>query len=206
MARLNGKTVGIVASQPKIMAGCLDINASDKGARFIRICDSFNIPLIWLVDVPGFLPGVKQEYGGVIRHGAKLVYACCEATVPKITINLRKDYGGAMAAMGSKEMGTDVNFIWPTGESCIMGAEGAAEIIYKKQIEAASESDRGDLRKKLVEEYSEHVATPYLSAGVMVNDEIIRPSETRAILIKTLEAYQNKKVSVIKKKHGNIPL
>ncbi len=206
LGRLNGKTVGIVANQPKVMAGCLDINASDKGARFIRLCDAFNIPLIWLVDVPGFLPGVNQEYGGIIRHGAKLVYACCEATVPKITIHLRKDYGGAMAAMCSKEMGADVNYIWPTGESCIMGAEGAATIIFREQIEAAPEEERGVLRQKLIDEYTEHMATPYLSAGVMVNDEIIRPSETRAVLIKTLEAFENKKVTSIKKKHGLIPM
>lgn len=206
LGRMNGKTVGIVANQPKVLAGCLDINASDKGSRFIRICDSFNIPLIWLVDVPGFLPGVNQEYGGIIRHGAKLVYACCEATVPKITVHLRKDYGGAMAAMCSKEMGCDVNYIWPTGESCIMGAEGAASIIFRKQIEAAPDDQRAAVRQKLIDEYTENTATPYLSAGLMVNDEIIQPSETRRILVQTLEALEGKKVAQRNKKHGNIPV
>ena len=206
IGRLNGKSVGIVANQPKVMAGCLDINASDKGSRFIRICDSFNIPLIWLVDVPGFLPGVNQEYGGIIRHGAKLVYACCEATVPKITVHIRKDYGGAMAAMCSKEMGCDINYIWPTGESCIMGAEGAATIIFRKQIAEAPEEERAAIRQKLIDEYTAKTATPYLSASHMVNDEIIRPSETRRILIRSLAALENKKVSTIQKKHGNMPV
>ena len=206
LGRMNGKTVGIVANQPRVLAGCLDINASDKGSRFIRICDSFNIPLIWLVDVPGFLPGVNQEYGGIIRHGAKLVYACCEASVPKITVHLRKDYGGAMAAMCSKEMGCDMNYIWPTGESCIMGAEGAASIIFRKQIEAAPEAERAAVRQKLIDEYTANIATPYLSARMMVNDEIIQPSETRKILIQTLAALENKKVGSQPKKHGNIPV
>ena len=207
LARLNGKSVGIVANNPKTMAGCLDINASDKGARFIRICDSFNIPLVWLVDVPGFLPGVGQEHGGVIRHGAKLVYACCEATVPKVTIILRKSYGGATAAMCSKEMGCDINYIWPTGESCVMGAEGAAAIIFKKEIDAAPAENRKEVRKALIENYVAQVANPYLSTGVMVNDEIIRPSETRKILINTLNALKDKQQSaLVKKKHGNIPV
>lgn len=207
LGRLNGKSVGIIANQPSFMAGCLDINASDKGARFIRICDSFNIPLVWLVDVPGFLPGVQQEYGGIIRHGAKLVYACCEASVPKITVHLRKDYGGAMAAMCSKEMGCDVNYIWPTGESCIMGAESAATIIFSKQIRNAPEEQRKELREKLIADYAKKITTPFLSASMFVNDEIIRPSETRRILIKTLESLETKKNNEqIMKKHGNMPV
>lgn len=205
-ARINGKTVGIVANEPKIKAGCLDIDASDKGARFIRICDSFNIPLIWLVDVPGFLPGINQEFGGVIRHGAKLVYACCEATVPKITIVLRKDYGGAMAAMCSKEMGADLNFMWPTGESAIMGADGAGAIIFAKQIKAAPEEERQAVSDKLIGEYKELVLSPYLHVENFKTDEIIRPSETRAVLTHALEMLSNKHEDQFKKKHGNMPV
>lgn len=206
LARINGKTVGIVANQPKSKAGCLDIDASDKGARFIRICDSFNIPLIWLIDVPGFLPGVNQEFGGVIRHGAKMVYACCEATVPKINIVIRKDYGGAQAAMCSKEMGADLNFIWPTGQSAIMGAAGAAAIIFSKQLKAVPDEEREELRKKLVAEYQELTCTPYLHAENLKSDEIIRPSETRAILSQALIMLENKHEDPLKKKHGNIPV
>ncbi|MCL1828791.1 MAG: acyl-CoA carboxylase subunit beta [Oscillospiraceae bacterium] len=206
LARMGGRSVGIVANMPDIMAGCLDINASDKGARFIRICDSFNIPLVWLTDVPGFLPGVDQEHGGVIRHGAKMVYACCEATVPKISVTLRKNYGGATAAMCAKEMGCDVNFIWPTGESTIMGADGAAAIIFKKEIDAAAPEEREALRKKLTEEYVAEVANPYLSTSIMVNDEIIRPADTRRKIIQCLEVLEGKTVQRRNKKHGNMPV
>jgi acetyl-CoA carboxylase carboxyltransferase component len=206
LLRMGGKSVGIVANQPISLAGCLDINASDKGARFIRICDAFNIPLIWLTDVPGFLPGVEQEHGGVIRHGAKMVYACCEATVPKISITLRKNYGGATAAMCSKEMGCDMNFIWPTGESTIMGADGAAAIIFKKEIEAAPQEEREGLKKRLTDEYIEEVANPYLSASILENDEIIRPADTRRKIIQCLRALEGKTIQRINKKHGNMPV
>jgi len=206
LVRMGGRSVGILANQPMHKAGCLDINASDKGARFIRICDSFNIPLVWLTDVPGFLPGVDQEHGGVIRHGAKMVFACCEATVPKISITLRKNYGGATAAMCSKEMGADVNLIWPTGESTIMGADGAAAIIFRKELDRAAPEERDSLRKRLTEEYVAEVANPYLSTSVMVNDEIIRPADTRRKIIQCLEILNGKTVQRRIKKHGNIPL
>jgi acetyl-CoA carboxylase carboxyltransferase component len=206
LIRMNGKSVGVIANQPINRAGCLDINASDKGARFIRICDSFNIPLVWLTDVPGFLPGVDQEHGGVIRHGAKMVYACCEATVPKISITLRKNYGGATAAMCSKEMGCDVNLIWPTGESTIMGADGAAAIIFKKEIDAAPPEERESLKKRLTDEYIAEVSNPYLSAGILENDEIISPTDTRRIIIQCLEALEGKKIQRRHKKHGNMPV
>lgn len=207
LARLNGKSVGIIANQPKVMAGCIDSNASIKGARFIRICDSFNIPLIWLVDVPGFLPGVNQEYGGIIRHGAKMVYACCEATVPKITVTMNKNYGGATAAMCAKELGCDVNYIWPTGHDMVMGAEGAVKVIYRKEIESAAPSERAALRQKFTDEYREKYENPYLSAGMMESDAIIRPSETRRILIQTLDALKDKKIlRQVNKKHGNMPV
>ena len=183
LARLNGKTVGILANQPKVKAGCIDIDASDKGARFIRICDSFNIPLIWLVDVPGFLPGVDQENGGIIRHGAKIVYACCEATVPKITVTLSKNYGGATAAMCAKELACDFNYMWPTGHDMVMGAEGAVKVIYHKEIGAADPAEREKVRRSFTDEYKARYENPYLSAGMMGNDEIIRPSETRKVLI-----------------------
>jgi acetyl-CoA carboxylase carboxyltransferase component len=207
LARLNGKSVGIVANQPRIKAGCIDINASDKGTRFIRICDSFNIPLIWLVDVPGFLPGVDQEYGGIIRHGAKIVYACCEASVPKITVTLNKNYGGATAAMCAKELACDFNYMWPTGHDMVMGAEGAVKVIYRKEIEAAAPSEREALRRSFTDEYKARYENPYLSAGMMENDEIIRPSETRRVLIRTLEALKDKSTRpLVRKKHGNMPV
>ena len=206
LIRMGGKSVGVVANQPIRAAGCLDINSSDKGARFIRICDSFNIPLVWLTDVPGFLPGVRQEHGGVIRHGAKMVYACCEATVPKISITLRKNYGGATAAMCSKEMGCDVNLIWPTGESTIMGAEGAAAIIFKNEISAAAPEEREDVKKRLTDGYIEEVCNPYLSTSIMENDEIIRPADTRRKIIQCLEVLEGKTVQRRNKKHGNIPV
>ena len=207
LARLNGRTVGIVANQPSVKAGCIDIDASDKGARFIRICDSFNIPLIWLVDVPGFLPGVEQEYGGIIRHGAKMVYACSEATVPKITVTLNKNYGGATAAMGAKELACDFNFMWPTGHDMVMGAEGAVNVVYDKELRAAAPEERQAIRDRFVQTYREKYENPYLSTSMMENDEIIMPSQTRRVLIQALEALQNKKAqSVIRKKHGNMPV
>ncbi|MDR3589860.1 MAG: acyl-CoA carboxylase subunit beta [Negativicutes bacterium] len=207
LARMNGQTVGIVANQPKVMAGSIDINASDKGARFIRICDSFNIPLIWLVDVPGFLPGIDQERGGVIRHGAKLLYACCEATVPKITLTLNKNYGGATAAMCAKEMGCDINFMWPTGHDMVMGAAGAVKVVYRKEISATPPEERAAVSKRFTDQYRALYENPYLSVGMMENDEIIMPSETRKILIQTLEALKGKEsLPQVKKKHGNMPV
>ena len=206
-ARLGGRTVGIVANQPSFKAGCIDINASDKGARFIRICDSYNIPLIWLVDVPGFLPGVDQEYGGIIRHGAKMVYACSEATVPKITVTLSKNYGGATAAMCAKELACDFNFMWPTGHDMVMGADGAVNVVYRKELANLPEDERPAAREKFVEEYREKYENPYLSVGMMENDEIIRPSQTRKVLIQTLRALEDKQTQpVVKKKHGNMPV
>lgn len=207
LARLNGRTVGIVANQPNYLAGCIDINASDKGARFIRICDSFNIPLIWLVDVPGFLPGVDQEYSGIIRHGAKLVYACSEATVPKITLTLNKNYGGATAAMCAKELACDANYMWPTGHDMVMGAEGAVSVVYHKELDSLPPEKREAARQAFIEEYRNKYENPYLSVSMMENDAIIRPSQTRQVLIQTLDALKNKKVyPIVKKKHGNIPL
>ena len=207
LARLNGRSVGIVANQPNYKAGCIDINASDKGARFIRICDSFNLPLIWLVDVPGFLPGSDQEYGGIIRHGAKLVYACSEATVPKITVTLNKNYGGATAAMCAKELACDVNYMWPTGHDMVMGAEGAVNVVYQKQLEALPPDERDAARRAFIEEYRNKYENPYLSVSMMENDEIIRPSQTRRVLINTLEALLNKQcLPEVRKKHGNMPM
>lgn len=206
-ARLGGKAVGIVANQPRYKAGCIDINASDKGTRFIRICDSYNIPLIWLVDVPGFLPGVDQEYGGIIRHGAKMVYACSEATVPKVTVTLSKNYGGATAAMCAKELACDVNYMWPTGHDMVMGADGAVNVVYRKELDKLPEEEREAARQKFVAEYREKYENPYLSVGMMENDAIIRPSQTRRVLIQTLQALEGKKAeSKIKKKHGNMPV
>lgn len=207
LARLNGRSVGIVANQPSQKAGCIDINASDKGARFIRICDSFNIPLIWLVDVPGFLPGLDQEYGGIIRHGAKMVYACSEATVPKITVTMSKNYGGATAAMCAKELACDFNFMWPMGHDMVMGAEGAVNVVYRKELDSLPPEEAETARARFIGEYREKYENPYLSVSMMENDAIIRPSETRRVLIQALQALEGKRVeSVVKKKHGNMPV
>lgn len=207
LARMNGKTVGIVANQPCNQAGYIDINASDKGARFIRICDSFGIPLIWLVDVPGFLPGTKQENSGIIRHGAKMVYACSEATVPKITVTMNKNYGGATAAMCAKELACDANYMWPTGQDMVMGAESAVSVVYQKQLSALPPEQQAAVRQKYIDEYRNNYENPYLSVGMMENDAIIRPRMTRQVLIQALEALEGKTVQpLVKKKHGNIPL
>ncbi len=207
LARLDGKTVGIVANQPNCMAGCIDINASDKGARFIRICDSFNLPLIWLVDVPGFLPGTGQEYGGIIRHGAKMVYACSEATVPKVTVTLNKNYGGATGAMCAKELACDINYMWPTGHDMVMGADGAVNVVYRKEIDALPKEQQAQARQKFIQEYRDKFENPYLSVSMLENDAIIQPSMTRQVLIQTLAAYAHKQVQpVVKKKHGNMPV
>ncbi|MCC9168521.1 acyl-CoA carboxylase subunit beta [Pontibacter harenae] len=203
-ARLGGKSIGIVGNQPAVLAGVLDINASTKAARFVRFCDSFNIPLLVLEDVPGFLPGTDQEWRGIITNGAKLLYAFCEATVPRITVITRKAYGGAYDVMNSKHIGADMNYAWPTAEIAVMGAQGAAEIIFKREI-AAAEDPAAKLAEK-VEDYKEKFATPYRAAHRGFIDEVILPSETRTKLIKAFKMLQNKAVQLPRKKHGNIPL
>ena len=203
-ARLGGQPVGIVANQPAVLAGTLDIDASVKAARFVRFCDAFNIPLITFEDVPGFLPGVRQEHGGIIRHGAKLLYAFAEATVPKVTIITRKAYGGAYCVMASKHIRTDFNYAWPTAEIAVMGAEGAVNILYKREIEKAS--DPAALRAEKVQEFRDTLANPFVAAGRGYVDEIIRPRHTRAKLIAALASLANKRDRNPPKKHGNIPL
>jgi propionyl-CoA carboxylase beta chain len=202
--RLAGQSVGIVAQQPAVLAGALDIDASVKAARFVRTCDAFNVPLITFVDVPGFLPGVDQEHGGIIRHGAKLLYAYCEATVPKLTVITRKAYGGAYDVMSSKHIRGDLNLAWPSAEIAVMGAAGAVAIIYKDAIAAAPDTEAE--RRRLVGEYEETFANPYIAAGRGYVDDVIRPSETRARLIAGLEALATKRDTNPRKKHGNIPL
>jgi propionyl-CoA carboxylase beta chain len=201
-ARLGGFSVGIVANQPAFLAGVLDIDASVKAARFVRFCDCFNIPLITFEDVPGFLPGVNQEHLGIIRHGAKLLYAFAEATVPKITVITRKAYGGAYCVMASKHIRTDINFAYPTAEIAVMGAEGAVGVLYRKEI---AEHDE-EYRKGMVSEFEEKFANPYVAAEKGFIDEIIEPSQTRPKLIRALSLLQNKRDTNPPKKHGNIPL
>ncbi len=202
--RLNGKTVGVVANQPKILAGCLDINASDKAGRFIRNCDAFNVPLLNLVDVPGFLPGTGQEYGGIIRHGAKMLFAYSEATVPKVTLILRKAYGGAYIAMCNKELGADQVFAWPNAEIAVMGPSGAANIIFRKEIANAEDPDKA--REEKIEEYKETVANPYIAAQRGYVDDVIVPSTTRPRLIAAFDMLETKVESRPSKKHGNLPV
>jgi propionyl-CoA carboxylase beta chain len=210
-ARLNGRPVGMVANQPAMLAGTLDINASIKGARFVRFCDCFNIPLITFEDVPGFLPGTAQEYGGIIKHGAKLLYAFAEATVPKITVITRKAYGGAYCVMASKHIRTDVNYAWPTAEIAVMGPEGAVDIVYKRELEAAKNGEsnrdtRDAVRQTKIEEFRERFANPYVAADRGFVDAVIQPSETRKKLIQALEMLGTKRDKNPPKKHGNIPL
>lgn len=202
--RLNGKSVGVIASQPKVLAGCLDIDASDKAARFIRTCDAFNVPLLTLMDVPGFLPGTHQEYGGIIRHGAKMLYAYSEATVPKVTVITRKAYGGSYIAMCNKELGADVVLAWPTAEIAVMGPDGAANIIFKKEIEAAK--DNSEKRTEKIKEYRNTVTNPYTAASRGYVDAVIEPSETRKRIISSFDMLTGKRVQRPEKKHGNIPL
>ncbi|MFW6011945.1 MAG: acyl-CoA carboxylase subunit beta [Desulfosalsimonas sp.] len=202
-ARLNGRTIGIIANQPKFLAGCLDIDASDKATRFIRFCDAFNIPLLTLADVPGYMPGSDQEHGGIIRHGAKLLWCYSEATVPKLLVILRKDYGGAYIAMSSKHLGADMAFAWPTAEIAVMGAEGAANIIHKKTIEESE--DPAVTREEKIEEYRRLFSNPYVAANRGYIDDVIVPSETRPRLIEALEILSTKRQSLPPKKHGNIP-
>lgn len=203
-ARLGGKSVGIVANQPAFLAGVLDIDASVKAARFVRFCDCFNIPLITFEDVPGFLPGVNQEHGGIIRHGAKLLYAFAEATVPKITVITRKAYGGAYCVMASKHIRTDINFAYPTAEIAVMGADGAVGLLYRKEIGEAANSE--DFRKSKVAEFEEKFANPYVAAEKGFIDEVIEPAYTRPKLIRALNLLENKRDTNPPKKHGNIPL
>ena len=203
-ARLAGQSVGIVANQPAVLAGCLDINASVKGARFVRFCDAFNIPLITFEDVPGFLPGTQQEYGGIIRHGAKLLFAYAEATVPKITVITRKAYGGAYCVMASKHLRTDVNLAYPTAEIAVMGPEGAVNIVYRRELQKAEDPEK--LRREKVEEFRERFANPYIAAERGWVDAIIEPRDTRPKLIAALRMLETKRDTLPPKKHGNIPL
>jgi propionyl-CoA carboxylase beta chain len=203
-AHLNGRSVGVVANQPKSLAGVLDIKSSLKAARFVRFCDAFNIPLVTFEDVPGFLPGTEQEYGGIIKHGAKLLYAYCEATVPKITVITRKAYGGSYDVMSSKHIRADYNVAWPSAELAVMGAEGAVNILNKKEIEAAQDPDAERARR--VAEYNEKFANPYIAASLGYVDDVIEPADTRPRIIAALESLVNKRQNTPPKKHGNIPL
>jgi methylmalonyl-CoA carboxyltransferase large subunit len=203
-ARVTGRSVGVIANQPCVQAGVLDINASDKASRFIRFCNAFNIPLLTLVDVPGFLPGVQQEHGGIIRHGAKMLFAYSAATVPKITIVLRKSYGGAHLAMCSKDLGADRVFGWPTAEIAVMGAEGAVEIVFRKEIDEAD--DKAARRKELIEQYREAFSNPYVAAGRRLIDNVIEPSETRRYIAQSLEYLHTKRELRPGKKHGLMPM
>jgi propionyl-CoA carboxylase beta chain len=202
--RVAGTSVGVVANQPLHLAGCLDINASEKAARFVRTCDAFNVPVLTFVDVPGFLPGTGQEWGGIIRHGAKLIYAYAEATVPKITVITRKAYGGAYDVMGSKHLGGDANLAWPTAQIAVMGAQGAVNILYRRELAAAQDPDA--LRAQRVTEYEDTLANPYIAAERGYVDAVIRPAETRPHVIRALRALRAKRLTLPPKKHGNIPL
>lgn len=203
-ARLGGYPVGIVAQQPAVLAGVLDINAADKGARFIRFCDAFNIPLVTFADTPGFLPGVAQEHGGIIRHGAKMIYAYAEATVPKLSVITRKAYGGAYIVMSSKSLRGDLCFAWPTAEIAVMGPEGAVNVVFRRELAEAEDPEA--VRERLVQEYRERFANPYVAAGRGYLDGVIRPSQTRPMLIRGLEMLRDKRVRRPARKHGNIPL
>jgi acetyl-CoA carboxylase carboxyltransferase component len=205
-ARLNGRSVGIIGNQPLILAGCLDIDASDKISRFIRFCDAFNIPLITFVDVPGYLPGTEQEWGGIIRHGAKLLWSYSEATVPKLTVVTRKNYGGSYIAMNSRHLGADLVFAWPSAEIAVMGSQGAVNIIssYRQEIKNAQNPDQ--MRQQKIAEYEDAFSNPYLAAERGYIDAIIIPSETRKQLIDALEVMSSKREALPPKKHGNIPV
>ena len=207
--RIGGTTVGVIANQPAVGAGCLDINASDKSARMVRRCDAFNIPILTLEDVPGFLPGTNQEYGGIIRHGAKLLYAYCEATVPKITMILRKAYGGAYIAMCNKELGSDMVLAWPSAQIAVMGAEGAVNIMssVKAELKAIENDDeREALRKQRIDEYEELFNNPYYAAGLGYVDDVIEPATARQRIASALDMLKTKKETLPPKKHGDIPL
>jgi acetyl-CoA carboxylase carboxyltransferase component len=203
-ARMDGHPVGIVGNQPMHLAGVLDIESSEKAARFVRTCDAFNIPLLTFVDVPGFLPGVDQEYGGIIRHGAKLLYAYCESTVPRIQIVVRKAYGGAYVVMNSKSIGADLAFAWPSAELAVMGPQGAVEIVYRRELQMAADPDAR--KAELVEEYTERFANPYGAAERGFVDDVIDPAETRAKVIAGFDLLRSKREELPKRKHGNSPL
>ncbi|MGH9285835.1 MAG: acyl-CoA carboxylase subunit beta, partial [Acidimicrobiales bacterium] len=203
-ARLAGRPVGVVGNQPQVLAGVLDIHASEKGARFVRTCDAFNIPLVTFVDVPGFMPGTDQEYGGVIRHGAKLLYAYCEATVPRIQVVTRKAYGGAYVVMASKSIGTDLAYAWPSAELAVMGPAGAVEIVYRRELETAA--DPAARRAELVRRYAETFANPYVAAERGYVDDVIDPVETRRVLVRGFEMLRSKREDLPRRKHGNVPL
>jgi acetyl-CoA carboxylase carboxyltransferase component len=209
-ARLNGHVVGVIANQPNWLAGAIDIDASDKISRFVTFCDAFGVPLVTLVDVPGFMPGIRQEHGGIIRHGAKILYAYSKSTVPKLTLEVRKAYGGAYIAMSSKHLGADFVVAWPTAEIAVMGAEGAAEILAKKELgEAKTSEEKEGILRAFAEEYRKHFATPYYAASRGYVDQVIEPAQTRPILVKALEALlprRSKAVGDASRKHGNFPV
>jgi propionyl-CoA carboxylase beta chain len=202
--RVEGRSVGIVANQPQHFAGTLDIDASEKAARFVRTCDAFNVPVLTFVDVPGFLPGTDQEWNGIIRRGAKLLYAYAEATVPLVTVITRKAYGGAYDVMGSKHLGADINLAWPTAQIAVMGAQGAVNILYRRELASADDPDTR--RAELVTEYEDTLANPYIAADRGYVDAVIKPSETRGQIVKALRALRDKRKTLPPKKHGNIPL
>jgi acetyl-CoA carboxylase carboxyltransferase component len=203
-ARMDGRVVGIVGNQPAVLAGVLDIDSSEKAARFVRTCDAFNIPLVTFVDVPGFMPGTDQEYGGIIRHGAKLLYAYCEATVPRIQVIVRKAYGGAYVVMNSKSIGADLAYAWPSAEVAVMGPQGAVEIVYRREL--AEAADPVARRSELVEEYTERYATPYIAAERGYVDDVISPADTRRVLVRALAMLASKREELPRRKHGNLPL
>ncbi|MCT9084614.1 acyl-CoA carboxylase subunit beta, partial [Streptomyces fulvoviolaceus] len=203
LARIEGRVTGIVANQPQSLAGVLDIDASDKAARFVQLCDAFNIPLVTLLDVPGFLPGVDQEHGGIIRHGAKLLYAYCNATVPRISLILRKAYGGAYIVMDSRSIGADLSYAWPTNEIAVMGAEGAANVIFRREITAAEDPEA--VRTQKIKEYRSELMHPYYAAERGLVDDVIDPAETREVLIRSLAMLRTKHADLASRKHGNPP-
>jgi propionyl-CoA carboxylase beta chain len=203
-ARIDGFSVGIVANQPQVLAGVLDIDSSEKAARFVRTCDAFNIPLVTFVDVPGFLPGVSEEYDGIIRRGAKLLYAFCEATVPRVSVITRKAYGGAYVVMNSKGIGADFAFAWPSAELAVMGSAGAVEIVHRRELAAAEDPDA--TRRQLVAEYEEQFSSPFIAAERGFIDDVIDPAETRAVIARSLNVLRSKREDLPQRKHGNIPL
>ena len=203
-ARMDGRVVGIVGNQPAVLAGVLDIDSSEKASRFVRTCDAFNIPLLTFVDVPGFMPGTDQEYGGIIRHGAKLLYAYCESTVPRIQIITRKAYGGAYVVMNSKSIGADLAFGWPSAELAVMGPNGAVEIVYRREL--AEATDPASRRAELIDEYTERYANPYIAAERGYLDDVISPADTRSVICRSLEILSSKHEELPRRKHGNVPL
>lgn len=204
LSRVDGEVVGVVGNQPMVLAGVLDVAASQKAARFVRFCDAFSIPIVTLVDVPGFLPGTDQEYAGIIRHGAKLLYAYCEATVPRIQVILRKAYGGAYIVMDSRSIGSDLSLAWPTNEIAVMGAQGAVNVLFRKELVAAADPE--GLRAELTDEYTEQLMHPYYAAERGLVDDVIDPAETRAAVARGLAMLRNKRQPQPQRKHGNIPL